>query len=66
MLPVGAAQYRYYSQSHPLRKPGIKKTARIFSGGAKKPVEYSGFRRRICGFPLEDTKILAGGAKKIK
>jgi hypothetical protein len=44
----------------------LRKTARDFLGGAKKPVEYSGFRRRMSGFPLKDTTVLAGGAKKIK
>jgi hypothetical protein len=66
LLPVHPT-LRVYSQSHPLRKPGIKKNKLgIRPGGAKKPVEYSGFRRRMSGFPLKDTTVLAGGAKKIK
>eukprot|EP00966_Prymnesium_polylepis_P275898 6374597-Prymnesium_polylepis.1 len=32
----------------------------------RKPVEYSGFRRRMSGLPLKDTTVLAGGANKIK
>eukprot|EP00966_Prymnesium_polylepis_P078017 1808599-Prymnesium_polylepis.1 len=41
--------------SHFERKKARVVRARDFSGGAKKPVEFSGFMRRMSGFPLKDT-----------